>query len=203
MIDHLVRAIEPYLRQYGYLAVFVTIFLEDFGVPMPGETFLIAGSLLATRGSLTLPLLIVVAWSAAVFGDNVGYAIGRFGGRRLTLRFGKYVFLTPRRLEYAERFFERRGALVVIFARFFEILRQLNGIVAGIAGMRWWKFLLCNAAGAALWVVFWSMLFFQLGKRGEQIVYRLRGYEPLAGAALLLVVAAIITVRIIRRRHRP
>ncbi|HVP18979.1 MAG TPA: DedA family protein [Spirochaetia bacterium] len=202
MMDHLLRALDPWLRQYGYLAVFAAIFLEDFGVPMPGETLLIAGALLASRGSFNIVLLIVTAWSAAVLGDNVGYAIGRFGGRRLVLRFGRYVLVTDSRLRRAERFFESRGAVVVVIARFIEILRQLNGIIAGIAGMRWWRFLVYNAVGAALWVGFWSILFFHLGRQGERIVFFLRGYEPLAAAVLAALVIGVIVLRVImRRRH--
>ena len=201
-MQHLLQTLEPYLSQYGLLAVFGAIFLEDFGVPLPGETLLIAGALLATRGSFNIYLLVVTAWCAAVLGDNVGYAIGRFGGRALALRFGKYVLLTPARLQYAERFFQKRGGIVVVLARFVEILRQLNGIVAGIAGMRWWRFLLYNMAGAALWAGFWSILFFQLGRRGERVVFLLRRYEPLAAAAVIVLAAAIIAARVLLHRRR-
>jgi len=201
-MDHLLRALDPLLRQYGYLAVFAAIFLEDFGVPMPGETLLIAAALLASRGSFNIFILIVTAWSAAVLGDNVGYAIGRFGGRRLVLRFGRYLLITDSRLGRSEKFFESRGALVVVIARFIEILRQLNGIIAGIAGMRWWRFLVYNAVGAALWVGFWSVLFFHLGRQGERIVFLLRGYEPLAAAVVAALVIGGIILRVVLRRRR-
>ena len=201
-MDHLLRALDPLLRQYGYLAVFAAIFLEDFGVPMPGETLLIAAALLASRGSFNIFILIVTAWSAAVLGDNVGYAIGRFGGRRLVLRFGRYVLITDSRLGRAEKFFESRGAVVVVIARFIEILRQLNGIIAGIAGMRWWRFLVYNAVGAALWVGFWSVLFFHLGRQGERIVFLLRGYEPLAAAVVAALVIGGIVLRVVLRKRR-
>jgi len=201
-MDHLLRALDPLLRQYGYLAVFAAIFLEDFGVPMPGETLLIAAALLASCGSFNIFILIVTAWSAAVLGDNVGYAIGRFGGRRLVLRFGRYVLITDSRLGRAEKFFESRGAVVVVIARFIEILRQLNGIIAGIAGMRWWRFLVYNAVGAALWVGFWSVLFFHLGRQGERIVFLLRGYEPLAAAVVAALVIGGIVLRVVLRKRR-
>ena len=201
-MDHLLQTLQPYLARYGYLAVFVAIFLEDFGVPMPGETLLIAGALLASRGDFSIYILMITAWCAAVLGDNVGYAIGRFGGRRLVLRFGRYVLVTPQRLQHAERFFEKRGAIVVVIARFIEILRELNGIIAGIAGMRWWRFLLYNAAGAGLWVGFWSVLFFHLGRQGKRIAFRLRGYEPLAAAILVALIIVAIALRFVLRRRR-
>jgi membrane protein DedA with SNARE-associated domain len=201
-MDHLLRSLEPYLHHYGYLAVFFAIFLEDFGVPMPGETLLIAGALLASRGSFSIVFLVITAVFAAILGDNVGYALGRFGGRRLVLRYGRYVLVTPARLARAERFFQSRGALIVIAARFFEILRQLNGIVAGISGMRWWRFLAYNAAGAVLWAGFWSTLFFQLGKQGERIGLLFRKYEPFAAAIIVLAVICVIAGRLLlKRRH--
>ncbi len=202
-MDHLLQALDPWLRRYGYLAVFAAIFLEDFGVPMPGETLLIAGALLASQGSFAISVLMITAWCAAVLGDNVGYAIGRFGGRRLVLGFGRYVLITESRLAHAERFFASRGATVVIIARFIEILRQLNGIMAGIAGMRWWRFLLYNALGAGLWVGFWSVLFFHLGRQGRRVVFLVKQYEPLAVGILAALIAVVIVLRILlRRRHK-
>ena len=109
--------------------------------------------------------LLVTACIAAITGDNIGYAIGRFGGRRLVFRYGRYVFITEERLQKAEGFFRRYGGAVVVMARFFAVLRQLNGIVAGTAKMSWWRFLLYNMLGAALWVTFWGTLFYELGER--------------------------------------
>jgi len=201
-MHHLIRLFEPYLHQYGYLAVFAALFLEDFGVPVPGETLLIAGSLLATKGEINILVLLLTAWLAAVLGDNVGYAIGRYGGRALVLRYGRYVFLTRERLTYAEGFFNRRGAVIVVVARFFEILRQLNGIVAGITRMAWGRFVLYNAIGAALWVGFWGTLFFQVGKQGERIGFLYKRYEPLMLAALALLAAGIVVFHLVRKRRK-
>ncbi len=201
-MDGIIHSLQPYLEHYGYLAVFAALFLEDFGVPMPGETLLIAGALFATKGHFNIFLLAATAWVAAVLGDNVGFAIGRFGGRRLVLRYGRYVLLTPERLKYAEGFFRRRGAVLVIFARFFEIIRQLNGIVSGIAGMEWWRFLTFNAAGAALWVGFWTTLFYQLGKQGRRAGFLFKKDEPLMILALVVVVAGVVGVRLLLKRRR-
>ena len=200
-MEHVLHQLKPYLDQYGYLTVLVAIFLEDFGVPMPGETLLIAGALLATQGQFNIYILMVVAWTAAVLGDNVGYLIGRLGGRRLVLRFGKFVFITPKRLEYAEGFFRRRGAIVVVVARFIEILRQLNGIIAGTANMPWGRFLLYNGIGAALWVGLWSTLFYQLGNQGQRIGMLFKKYEPFALAAIVVAVGVFVLLHFLRRRR--
>ena len=131
----------PYLNRYGYGAVFGALLLESFGLPLPGEAMLIAGGALAAEGELHLAPLLACAWLAAVVGDNIGFAIGRFGGRRLIVRYGGRIGITESRLTKVEVFFRRYGGQVVLVARFFALLRQLNGIVAGSVGMGWWRFL--------------------------------------------------------------
>ena len=132
--------------------MFGALLLESFGLPLPGETMLIAGALLAAQDGMRLVPLLITASGAAVLGDNIGYAVGRFGGRRLIVRYGARIGLTESRLAMVEAFFQRHGGEVVLVARFFAVLRQLNRIVAGSVGMGWWRFLAYNAVGAALWV---------------------------------------------------
>ena len=160
---------EGTLHDWGYFAVAGFLFLEDFGVPLPGETMLIAASLYAGAGHLNVFLVAFIAFTAAVAGDNVGYAIGRFGGRELVERYGKWVFLTGDRLDRAEAFFERHGGKVVSVARFIEGLRQLNGIIAGTMEMHWARFLIFNAIGAALWVGVWTSVGYVAGDHVETV----------------------------------
>jgi membrane protein DedA with SNARE-associated domain len=177
-----------WLNQYGYWAVFFTIFLENFGLLLPGETMLIAAAIIAAQGKLNLYLIIVIAWAAAVAGDNVGYAIGRYGGQRVILRWGKYIFITPSRLERAKIFFGRYGPWIILFARFIDILRQLNGIIAGLLGIRWGLFFTMNALGALLWVVTWSVLAFFLGEEINRYHSFFRKYEwPLVISVVMLI----------------
>ncbi|MEJ2365730.1 MAG: DedA family protein [Deltaproteobacteria bacterium] len=163
-MSDLLTTVKPYLDQYGYWALFGAILLEDFGMPVPGETLLIASAFLASQGEMHLVPLLLIACVAAVTGDNIGYAIGRFGGRKLVLRYGHYVLISEKRLQKAEGFYRRYGGAVVVMARFFAVLRQLNGIVAGTTKMSWRRFLLYNVLGAALWVSFWTMLFYEVKK---------------------------------------
>ena len=107
------HTLEPTLDQYGYLAVAGLVLLEDFGVPVPGETLLILGAVYAGTGRLNIWLVGVLAFLGAVVGDNIGFAIGHFGGRALVLRYGRYVFLTKERLDKATDFFERHGAFII------------------------------------------------------------------------------------------
>ena len=160
---------EGALHDWGYLAVGGLLFLEDFGIPVPGETMLIAASLYAGAGHLNIWLVAIVAFAAAVLGDNVGFLIGRSGGHDLVLKFGKFVFITPDRLDRAEAFFERHGGKIVTIARFVEGLRQLNGIIAGIVEMPWRRFVLFNMLGAAVWVALWCSLGYLAGDHVEVI----------------------------------
>src|SRR5487761_1164762 len=152
------HTLEPTLNHYGYLAVAGLVLLEDFGVPVPGETVLILGAVYAGTGRLNIWLVGLLAFLGAVTGDNIGFAIGHFGGRRLVERYGRYVLLTPERLDRATDFFERRGAGIIIVARFIEGLRQASGIIAGTTGMHWARFLAFNVVGAALWVAMWTSI---------------------------------------------
>lgn len=191
----------PILDHYGYLAVGGLVALEDFGIPVPGETILIAAAAYAGAGRLNIVIVGVVAVVAAVIGDNIGFAIGHFGGRALVLRYGRYVFITPERLDKAERWIARRGGPIVVVARFIEGLRQLNGIVAGTARMPWREFLLFNAIGAALWAGVWTSVGYLAGSHIGAIYTTVSRYS-LYFLIALAVFAAALTTRVIMRRRR-
>lgn len=188
-VPGVVLALEPVINHYGYLAVGGLILLEDFGVPSPGETVLIAAAFFAGAGQLNIFVVLLVAFVGAVVGDNIGFTIGTFGGRPLVERFGKYVFLTTKRLDKAEAFFNKHGGKIVAIARFVEGLRQLNGIIAGMSEMRWRNFVVFNVIGAALWVGFWGMVGY-FGGNHVSVVYRYGSY--VAAAAAVLVVAFVL-----------
>jgi membrane protein DedA with SNARE-associated domain len=187
----------PYLHEYGIWAVFIGLLLETFGLPIPGETLLIAASLLATQGHIQLPVLLAAAWLAAVLGDNLAFYLGRFGGRRLLLRYGTGIGITRRRLSKMHRFYDRFGPEVVIVARFFVIARQLNGLVAGSSGMLPLRFFIYNVLGAALWVGTWGMAAWFLG---EHLVALLAWVTRAAPIALAIGAALVLFVYLARRR---
>jgi membrane protein DedA with SNARE-associated domain len=190
----------PLLNHWGYLAVGGFLVLEDFGVPVPGETILIAASIYAGAGRLNVVLVAVVGFLAAVVGDNIGFAIGHFGGRALALRWGKYVFLTSERLDKAEDFFDRHGGKVIVAARFIEGLRQANGIVAGVTGMHWRRFVLFNMIGAALWVGVWVSLGYLAGSHIVTIYDQVTRYSLYVLIALGAVLVVFVARRLLRRR---
>ncbi len=156
IIHDLLAGIEPAIKSYGVSALFLTIYLESFGVPLPGESSLIAAALLATRGDLNIIHVFLAAWVGGVLGDSTGYLIGRFGGRALIKRFGWVVKLTPERLASLEKMAKEKGFLLVLTARFVVVLRQLNGVLAGSIGMPWHHFAIANALGAAAWAGLWT-----------------------------------------------
>jgi membrane protein DedA with SNARE-associated domain len=196
------NALSSPLQHFGVWAIAFLIMVEDFGIPVPGETILIAGAVYAGAGRLNVVLVGVAAFIAAILGDNIGFAIGHFGGRALALRWGKYVFLTEERLDKAERFFDRRGAIVITFARFVEGLRQANGIIAGITGMHWLRFLIFNAIGAALWVGTWVSLGYFAGNHITTIYHYINLYSYYVLIALGVLLLGYIAWRLRRRSRR-
>ena len=164
---------------------------------------MVAAAIYAGAGRLNVVAVGIIAFVAAVLGDNVGYWIGARGGRRVVHRFGRYIFLTPERLDRAERFFARRGSRIVLVARFIDGLRQLNGVIAGISAMPWRTFLLYNAIGAALWVGWWTTISYVLGTHLVEILEHTHKYKwwAIAGIALSVTLYATLHVRHIRRRR--
>ena len=195
------HTLEPTLNHYGYLAVAGLVLLEDFGVPVPGETVLILGAVYAGTGRLNIVLVGLLGFLAAVIGDNIGFAIGRFGGRPLVERFGRYILLTPERLDKATGFFERRGAAIIIVARFIEGLRQANGIIAGTTDMHWARFLAFNAIGAALWVGLWASVGYFSGDHITSIYNTVTQYSVYFGIAVGVLLIAYIAMRVRRSRR--
>jgi membrane protein DedA with SNARE-associated domain len=196
------NALSSPLQHYGVWAIGLLIMLEDFGIPVPGETIMIAGAVYAGTGRLNVVAVGVVSFIAAIIGDNIGFAIGHFGGRALALRWGKYVFLTEKRLDKAEAFFDRRGAVVITFARFVEGLRQANGIIAGITGMHWLRFLVFNALGAALWVGTWVSLGYLAGDNITTIYHYITLYSYYLLIAVAVLLVGYVARRLRRRRQR-
>lgn len=190
------------LNHYGYWAVLLLVMIEDFGVPVPGETILIAAAIFAGAGRLNVVAVAVVGFVAAVVGDNIGFALGHFGGRALALRWGRYIFLTEERLDKAEVFFNRHGGKIIVVARFIEGLRQANGIIAGISGMYWRRFVFFNAIGAALWVGTWVTIGYVAGNHINTIYHYITTYSYYALIAVAVLVVAFIIRHVLRRRHR-
>jgi membrane protein DedA with SNARE-associated domain len=180
-----------YFARYGYFVVFFGVMLENAGVPVPGETILLAAGFFAAEGHFQLWTVMAVAAFGAVLGDNAGYFIGQRVGRAALERYGRYVFLTPGRLAHLEKFFARHGDKTILFARFVTGLRVFAALFAGAARMRWRTFAVYNVAGAILWSVVITLLGYFFGQSWELLqrwIGRAGGIVALA--LLLLIVVA-------------
>jgi membrane protein DedA with SNARE-associated domain len=195
------HSLEPTLNNFGYLAVVGLVLIEDFGVPVPGETVLILAAVYAGAGRLNIVLVALLGFCGALLGDNIGFAIGHFGGRRLAERYGRYIFLTHERLDKATGFFDRHGGKIIIVARFIEGLRQANGIIAGTAGMHWARFLIFNAIGAGLWVLVWTSVGYFSGSHIDTIYNDATRYDTYLAVAVGGLALVFITRRVARGRR--
>jgi membrane protein DedA with SNARE-associated domain len=192
------NSLEPTLKHYGYLAVGGVLFLENIGLPLPGETMLIAASLYAATGRLNIVLVGIVAVVASSAGSATGYAIGVYGGRPLAERYGKYVFLTPERLDKTEAFFTRRGWAVVLLGRFVEGVRQAAGVIAGISDMKFPQFLLFTLIGACLWVATWSTL----GEVAGDHITAISKYATYVAIGVAVLVVLFVVRAIVKSRAK-
>jgi membrane-associated protein len=188
--------VEHWVQVAGYPLLFLIVMGESSGVPVPGETALIAASILASRGKLQIEQVIVLAAAAAIVGDNIGYLIGRKGGRWLLERPGRFYIQRRQVLETGEPFFKRHGSKAVFFGRFILGLRVWASWLAGATHMPYRSFLLWNALGGICWATAIGLLSYYLGRAAGDAV-KTFGLFGLAAALL-----AIATALFAHRRHR-
>jgi len=194
--------IERSMARYGYPVVFFGVMLENAGLPIPGETILLVAGYFSTGHNpdvnLNIFVVMIVACIGAVLGDNAGFAIGHHYGRGILLRFGRFVFLTPQRLEHLENYFKSHGNKTVFVARFITGLRVFAAVLAGASGMRWRIFLIYNVAGA----IVWSLVITTLGYLFGESLPLLIKWVGRSGTILLVIaiVIAVIAWRIYRHR---
>ncbi len=187
------------LDRYGYPLVTVFVGIESSGIPFPGETMLVTAAVYAGTGHLSIAGVIVAGALGAIIGDNLGYTAGRYGGRALITRYGRYVRLRPEHLSYAEKFFERHGDKTVFLGRFVAILRAWAAFLAGTNRMRWPKFLLFNAAGGIIWAIVYGLLGYTLGNN-LPLLHKVISILGIGGVVVAVIVV-IVAVVVWRRRR--
>jgi membrane protein DedA with SNARE-associated domain len=184
------------IATHGYWVVAAVITLESMGLPLPGETTLVTAAIFAgTTHQLHIGLVIAAAAAGAIVGDNLGFVVGRRFGVGLLRSYGHLLRLTPRRIRLGQFLFDRHGGKVVFFGRFVAVLRALAGLLAGMNGMEWSRFLFFNAAGGVVWATAYGSAAYLFGERVE----RLRG--PVALIGLGLTVVAVFAATWVVRRH--
>lgn len=184
-VDHLISS-------FGYLAVFVIIGVESIGIPLPGETVLIAAATYAaTTGSLNIWFIFAAAAAGAIIGDNLGYWIGNKGGYKLARRYGPKIHLDERKLKVGRYLFDRHGGKVVFFGRFVSVLRTFAAFLAGTVRMAWPRFLLYNALGGLVWSAIFAFGFYAAGNTLKQLS-SVVNYVAIGIAGLLVVVCFLV-----------
>lgn len=196
-------AVQGPLDHYGIWAVGLLILLENIGVPViPGELALIAGAIDAGTGQMNVVVVGVTAVVAAVVGATIGYGIGRFGGRTLVIKYGKYVFIREHQLDRAQHAVDRFGGVLVIVARFIVGLRELNGIICGVTGMRLVTFTTFNVVGAVAWVATWISFGYLAGDHIQAIYTDVTRYFVYVIIVVAVVLAGWIGLRVRAARKR-
>ena len=195
------HSLRTFVADYGYWAVALALLCENAGIPVPGETALLIASFLAfSEHKLHLGWIIVVATCAATLGDNLGYAIGYFGGRPLLDRYQSILRIPQRTLKNGEALFERYGAAAIFFARFVIGMRVFAGPLAGVLRMRWRAFVVFNVLGATVWVSVIASAGYLFGRHWRNLV---RGMQRFNIAALIVALMVILFLWWRYRHNRP
>jgi membrane protein DedA with SNARE-associated domain len=181
------HTIDGWLESYGYLVVFLLVMIESIGVPVPGETALVGAALYAgSTHKLEIWGIVGVAIAGAVVGDNIGFAIGRYGGAKLLLRHGHKVRLHEGRLKIGIWLFRRHGGKVVFWGRFVSILRTWAAFLAGANHMEWRRFLFYNAAGGTVWATAYAVAYYEFGGALRKLSTTIDVVLGVAGSAILI-----------------
>ncbi len=176
----------------GLPLLFVVVMLESFGIPLPGETALIAFAVLASQGHYGIAWVIVLAAAGAIVGDNLGYwLLGRLGGRALFERWRVLRRYADRVLPAAERLMQRHGGKTVFIGRFITVLRYTAAWIAGLGHMPWWRFLFWNAAGGICWATGVGLAAYYAGHAAADAIQRY-GIFAAAGLAATVVIGLLV-----------
>jgi membrane protein DedA with SNARE-associated domain len=190
MNHHILELLRGSLVHYGYWAVAVLLLLENAGLPLPGESILLLASFLAySEHELALPAVIVVGTVATTLGGELGYALGRHGGRPLIERYRRVFSIRAESVARGEQLFDRYGSATVFLARFIFGMRVLASLLAGALHMPWRKFILFNFLGAAVWVTAICGAGYLFGGHVGRLAHDLKRFELLV--AIVVVVAAL------------
>lgn len=188
--------IQSLIQVYGLWVLFPVVMLEGMGIPVPGETALVAAAVYAgSTNRISIASVVLVAAAGAISGDNIGYFIGRLIGLRLVVRYGRYVRLTESRLKIGQYLFLRHGGKIVLIARLISVLRAFAPLLAGINRMRWRYFLLMNAIGGICWASLFGGVAYLFGEEIKRVT------GPVGLLLLLAAIGLVLAGILFFRRH--
>jgi membrane protein DedA with SNARE-associated domain len=197
MFDFLsATSIQELIQSYGLWVLFAVVALESTGVPMPGETALVTAALYAgSTHRIGILAVVVVAATAAIIGDNIGYVIGRLIGLRLIVRYGRYIRLDETRLKVGQYLFLRHGGKIVFFGRFVAFLRTFAAVLAGVNRMPWSRFLIMNALGGICWASLFGGGAYWFGEKIKLAA------APISWLLLIIAIGFVAAGILFFRRH--
>jgi len=203
----ILQILQNALHILGYPAVLLFVMIESSGIPFPGETMLLLAAFYsAIDHQLQIPIIIACAALGAIMGDNIGYYVGKTGGKAVVDRYGRYVFLKPEHLARAEQFFARHGDKTVFLGRFVAVLRAWAAFLAGVNQMHWRTFFIYNAAGGIVWATIYGLLGYYAGRyfhdNFAQVEHFAGTLTWLVTGLIIAAVAVILVTVYLRRRKR-
>jgi len=200
-IEAAIAVITRVIGALGYPGVFLFMALESACMPIPSEIVLVFAGFLAGQGKMSIAGAMAAGLAGALTGSSAAYAVGRFGGRALVLRWGRYLLITEERLERTQQWFGRHGGRAIFICRLVSGLRAIISVPAGLARMSYPRFLLFTAAGTGLWVVVAVLFGYFVGEEWQRIVHLLRRANELVLVALVvLAIIAYAVYRLLRCR---
>ena len=200
MLNGLVDAVTNLIGDHGVPAVFVLMILESACLPVPSEVIMLFAGYLVSLHSMSLTEAVAAGVAGNIVGSWIAWAVGMSGGRVLLERHGRYVHITPDRLDMADRWFERRGERIVLIARCLPIIRTFISLPAGIARMPFWRFTLYTAVGSLPWVLALTLLGVQVGSKWDEWHKRLEVLDYVVAAG---IVAGVVYLLVRPRRSTP
>ncbi len=201
MLEQFAHFVTGIVRDLGYPGLFLLITLESTLVPIPSELIMPFAGALAASGEFSLPVVLVVNSSAAVFGSGLCYWLGAAGGKPLLLRYGKYIFVRRKDIERTETWFARHGKATILIGRFLPVVRHIISVPAGIARMPLVPFFTQTFIGATIWGSVLITIGYELGARWDTVATQLKRVDLMVGVAIILVLV-VIAVRFVVRRRR-
>jgi membrane protein DedA with SNARE-associated domain len=199
VLNRLVDAVTNLIGDHGVPAVFLLMVLESACLPIPSEVIMLFAGYLVSLHRMSLTEAVIAGTIGNIVGSWIAWGVGMSGGRVLLERHGRYVHITPARLDMADRWFERRGERIVLIARCLPIIRTFISLPAGIARMPFWRFTLYTAVGSLPWVLALTLLGVQVGSKWDEWHKRLEVLDYVVVAGIL----AGIVYLIVRRRRGP
>jgi membrane protein DedA with SNARE-associated domain len=201
VLESIAQSLKDFVATVGYPGLFLLVMVESTVVPVPSEIVLPFAGWLAADGKMSLPLVLVVNSAGALVGSGLSYWFGAAGGKRLLLRYGRFIFITPADIERTEAFFARRGRVTVLVARFVPVVRHIISIPAGVARMPLGAFLLQTFIGATVWGSFLVMLGYELGEKWESVAKQLKQADLAIGVVIVVAFVALAVRFVVRRRR--